>query len=96
MSTASSSFIDRRTVVDWLGIAPFMIFALMFLIVPTLYLVTGAFFTPEGDFTFKNIGDLFTPTMVPRTGPRAHDPVHRMWTGIGSRRNRGPTTPRRD
>jgi putative spermidine/putrescine transport system permease protein len=64
MSTASSSFIDRKTVVDWLGIAPFMIFALMFLIVPTLYLVTGAFFTPDGDFTFKNIADLFTPTIL--------------------------------
>jgi putative spermidine/putrescine transport system permease protein len=64
MSTATSSFIDRRTIIDWLGIAPFMIFALMFLVAPTLYLVTGAFFTPEGEFTFKNIGDLFTPTIL--------------------------------
>ncbi len=64
MSTASPSFIDRRTVVDWLGIAPFMIFALMFLIVPTLYLVMGAFFTPEGELTLKNIADLFTPSIL--------------------------------
>lgn len=64
MATASSSFIDRRTVIDWLGIAPFMIFALMFLVVPTLYLVVGAFFTPDGQFTFKNIADLFTPTIM--------------------------------
>jgi putative spermidine/putrescine transport system permease protein len=64
MSTASSSFIDRRTVVDWLGVAPFMIFALMFLIVPTFYLVVGAFFTPDGTLTFKNIADLFTPTIL--------------------------------
>lgn len=64
MSSASSSFINRRTIVDWLGIAPFMIFAMMFLIIPTLYLVTGAFFTADGQFTFKNIADLFTPTIL--------------------------------
>ena len=62
MSTAS--LIDRRKVVDWLGIAPFMIFAVMFLILPTLYLVTGAFFNPQGEFTFKNIADLAHPTIV--------------------------------
>ncbi|MDF1634518.1 ABC transporter permease subunit [Mycoplana sp. MJR14] len=59
-----SALIDRRTVIDWLGIAPFMIFALLFLILPTLYLVTGAFVTPEGDFTFKNIADLFSPSIL--------------------------------
>lgn len=59
-----SALIDRRTVVDWLGIAPFMIFAFLFLILPTLYLVTGAFLTPEGDFTFKNIADLFSPSIL--------------------------------
>ncbi len=64
MSTASSSFIDRRTIIDWLGIAPFMIFALMFLIAPTLYLVSGAFFNAEGQFTLQNIADLFTPTIM--------------------------------
>ncbi len=64
MSSASSSFIDRRTIIDWLGIVPFMIFAMMFLIVPTLFLVTGAFFTADGQFTFKNIADLFTPTIL--------------------------------
>lgn len=62
MSTAS--LIDRRKIVDWLGIAPFMIFAVMFLILPTLYLVTGAFFNPQGEFTFKNIADLAHPTIL--------------------------------
>ena len=59
-----TALIDRRTVIDWLGIAPFMIFALLFLVLPTLYLVTGAFVTPEGDFTFKNIADLFSPSIL--------------------------------
>jgi len=64
MSSASSPLIDRRTIIDWLGITPFLIFALMFLIVPTLYLVSGAFFNAEGQFTFQNIADLFTPTIM--------------------------------
>lgn len=62
MNTAN--LIDRRKIVDWLGIAPFMIFAFMFLILPTLYLVTGAFFNPAGEFTFKNIADLAHPTIL--------------------------------
>ncbi|WP_097139732.1 ABC transporter permease [Rhizobium subbaraonis] len=61
---SQSALIDRRTVIDWLGIMPFMIFALLFLILPTLYLVGGAFLTPDGDFTFKNIADLFSPNIV--------------------------------
>ncbi|MCV9961067.1 ABC transporter permease subunit [Pararhizobium sp. BT-229] len=61
---STTPFIDRRKIVDWLGIAPFMIFAFMFLILPTLYLVTGAFFNPAGEFTFQNIADLTHPTIL--------------------------------
>ena len=61
---ASAPSINRRAIVDWLGIAPFTIFALLFLIIPTLYLVFGAFLTPEGNLTLKNIGDLFTPAIL--------------------------------
>ena len=70
MSTVSTSvatatpMINRDRIVDWLGIAPFMIFAAMFLIIPTLYLVAGAFLTPEGELTLKNIADLFTPSIL--------------------------------
>jgi putative spermidine/putrescine transport system permease protein len=39
----------------WLGVAPFFIFALMFLIVPTVYLLIGAFQDRNGAFTFDNI-----------------------------------------
>jgi putative spermidine/putrescine transport system permease protein len=49
---------------DWLGIVPFMLFAVLFLILPTLYLVTGAFFNPAGEFTFQNFRDLFQPTIM--------------------------------
>jgi putative spermidine/putrescine transport system permease protein len=59
----TAPLIKKDTVIDWLGMAPFIIFSLLFLIIPTLYLVTGAFFTPEGEFTFQNIADLFTPSI---------------------------------
>jgi putative spermidine/putrescine transport system permease protein len=58
------SLVNRRMVMDWLGIVPFMLFAVLFLILPTLYLVTGAFFNPAGEFTFQNFRDLFQPTIM--------------------------------
>ncbi|KQY36139.1 MULTISPECIES: ABC transporter permease [Rhizobium/Agrobacterium group] len=54
----------KRTAIDWLGITPFLLFAVMFLIAPTLYLVTGAFLNPAGEFTFENIAGLFTDKIL--------------------------------
>lgn len=48
----------------WLGIVPFVVFAAMFLILPTLYLVVGAFQDAAGNFTFANLGKLFTPSIL--------------------------------
>lgn len=48
----------------WIGIAPFIAFALLFLILPTLQIVVGAFRTPAGDFTLENIRGLFTPSIM--------------------------------
>ncbi|RFC63418.1 ABC transporter permease subunit [Fulvimarina endophytica] len=48
----------------WLGTAPFFLFAALFLILPTLTLIAGAFQTPAGDFTFQNIIGLFTPQII--------------------------------
>jgi len=48
----------------WLGVVPFFLFALMFLILPTVYLVVGAFQDSEGHFTFRNIANLFQPTIL--------------------------------
>ena len=44
----------------WVGLVPFAIFALMFLLLPTLYIVVGAFQTEAGQFTLVNIRDLNT------------------------------------
>ena len=48
----------------WLGIVPFAIFALLFLLLPTGFLIVGAFQDQAGDFTFANIQHLFQPTII--------------------------------
>ena len=48
----------------WLGMAPFFVFAIMFLILPTGYLVVGAFQDASGHPTLVNIAQLFQPTIV--------------------------------
>ena len=54
----------RRLSFEWLGVAPFIIFALMFLAFPTLYLLAGAFIGRDGQFTFDNIAALFTDQII--------------------------------
>jgi putative spermidine/putrescine transport system permease protein len=48
----------------WLGVLPFLVFALLFLILPTMQLVVGAFRNPAGEFTLANIAGLFTPSIL--------------------------------
>ncbi|KAB2876292.1 MAG: ABC transporter permease subunit [Bauldia sp.] len=48
----------------WLGVLPFFVFTFMFLILPTLDLVVGAFRTPDGAFTLDNIRRLNQPTIL--------------------------------
>jgi putative spermidine/putrescine transport system permease protein len=53
-----------RLPTQWLGVTPFFIFALMFLILPTTYLVLGAFQNDRGEFTMENIVALSQPSIV--------------------------------
>ncbi|MER8374833.1 ABC transporter permease subunit [Mesorhizobium sp. M1409] len=53
-----------RLPTQWLGVAPFFIFAVMFLILPTLYLMLGAFQNDAGEFTLENIMALAQPSIV--------------------------------
>jgi putative spermidine/putrescine transport system permease protein len=53
-----------RLPLGWLGLAPFVLFAVLFLLLPTMNIVLGAFRTPEGDFTLRNIAGLFTPSIL--------------------------------
>jgi putative spermidine/putrescine transport system permease protein len=47
-----------------LGLLPFALFALLFLLLPTSYLVVGAFQDGAGRFTLANIARLFEPSIV--------------------------------
>jgi len=53
-----------RLPTQWLGVTPFFLFALMFLILPTLYLMLGAFQNDAGEFTLENIFALSQANIV--------------------------------
>jgi putative spermidine/putrescine transport system permease protein len=61
---AAQTLINRRVIIDWLGIAPFALFSVMFLIAPTIYLISGAFVNDAGQFTLANLADLFQPKIL--------------------------------
>jgi len=48
----------------WLGLVPFLVFALMFLILPMGLLVVGSFQDGQGHFTLANLSDLFEPSIL--------------------------------
>ncbi len=54
----------RRLPLDWLGVAPFFLFAILFLLWPTARLVIGAFQDADGNFTLGNIQGLFQPQIL--------------------------------
>jgi len=49
---------------DWLGVVPFFLFAFLFIVLPSAYLLIGAFRDSAGAFTLKNFADLFTPAIL--------------------------------
>ena len=48
----------------WLGLLPFAVFTVLFLVLPTMKIVVGAFQTPDGSFTFDNIRGLNNPSIL--------------------------------
>jgi len=62
--TPSAGPVRRRFDWGWIGVAPFLLFALAFLIAPTAYLVFGSFETGQGGFTLENYANLFEPSIV--------------------------------
>lgn len=54
----------NRAVLNWLGVAPFLLFSLLFLILPMMSLIIGAFQSADGSPTFDNIQALFTPSIM--------------------------------
>lgn len=49
---------------QWLGLIPFLIFAVVFLLMPTANIVLGAFRTADSNFTFDNLAKLASPHLV--------------------------------
>jgi putative spermidine/putrescine transport system permease protein len=49
---------------NWLGLVPFFLFTLLFIVLPSLSLFAGAFQDNQGNFTFKNLIDLFDPSIL--------------------------------
>jgi putative spermidine/putrescine transport system permease protein len=45
----------------WLGVVPFLLFALLFLILPSARLIAGSFTDADGNLTLANIAQLFPP-----------------------------------
>ena len=54
----------RRVTWAWLGVAPFLLFALFFLLLPSLSLFVGSFQDNKGHFTLANLAGLFTPSLL--------------------------------
>ncbi len=62
MPTAPRRLAERLPL-HWLGLLPFAVFAVLFLILPTAKIVLGAFQTPQGGFTLQNLIDLNTDSI---------------------------------
>ncbi len=60
---AKGRLVDRN-LAAWLGVAPFFIFAAMFLILPTCLLLAGAFQDDHGQLTLQNIANLARPDII--------------------------------
>jgi len=61
MANTTMSAANTRSSVfrKWVGVGPFFLFAILFLILPSLRLFIGSFTNNEGQFTFQNILQLF-------------------------------------
>ncbi|WP_426033920.1 ABC transporter permease [Cypionkella sp. TWP1-2-1b2] len=59
-----SSRLWRALPWNGLGVLPFLLFALLFLLLPTANIVAGAFVDDSGAFTLQNIFNLATPEII--------------------------------
>ena len=49
---------------NWLGVIPFFLFAIFFIVLPSASLLVGSFQDPKGNFTFANLINLFEPSIL--------------------------------
>lgn len=62
--TLSAKKASSDTFRKWVGVLPFFLFALLFMLLPSLRLFVGSFTNNEGVFTFENVLQLFTQTTI--------------------------------
>ena len=55
---------DRPSLLSWLGVVPFFLFAFAFLLAPATYLFLGSFQDLAGNFTLENFRNLNQPIVV--------------------------------
>ncbi|MBI5651664.1 MAG: hypothetical protein HZC40_14655 [Chloroflexi bacterium] len=60
---ASTTGTARRFSWEWIGVVPFFLYALLFLIIPSSFLVIGSFQNAQGGFTLDNFVGLFDETV---------------------------------
>lgn len=56
---ARTSALRRRDIWNWIGVVPFIVFAVMFLILPSSSLFVKSFLDASGNFTFDNLAEIF-------------------------------------
>ena len=49
---------------NWLGVVPFFLFSILFILLPSLSLFIGSFQDAQGNFTLQNFADLTDPSIV--------------------------------
>jgi putative spermidine/putrescine transport system permease protein len=54
----------RSSLLNWIGVMPFFLFALLFLFLPSARLVIGSFTTEAGNFTLDHVKELFTQQYI--------------------------------
>ncbi len=58
------SILSRVLSMTWLGVAPFFIFATLFIFLPGAYFAVESFQDANGNWTLVNIADLFQPSIL--------------------------------
>jgi putative spermidine/putrescine transport system permease protein len=61
---ASKMPAPRSRLRNWIGVAPFFLFAILFIFLPSVRLFVGSFTNAEGQFTFENVIELFTQKYI--------------------------------
>lgn len=54
----------RSNIKNWIGVVPFLIFAILFIFLPSVRLFIGSFTNEEGAFTLENVIQLFTEQYI--------------------------------